>query len=310
MANIGYNGNNSTVLLEKLYGDDIKEYDDSCTDDDNCTKDTTYTNLYAPIECTGCNKKIHILSEYIWGNCEHAPSTELNDTIKQNQIKIVSDQTQETLLSWFARNTNTQNKDDSCRDTTCGAGEEYYSDLDKCVSTDLFEAGTQRKMYCGAAAGTTQNFYVFDGYDKLSNCCKTLIQNRYCCDSGFSASSTIDNNSITICVPTEKSQIKYITTKENQTTKEKQHIICIHEGSEQPLTREDETTLKCDGTLVLMKDGILYQNYEGDINTYTVGYKVSAEYYDDKGTQKYDNDNGWSKEPDRYTIKFTQTTNP
>lgn len=293
MTNIGYSENNSTVLLKKLYGNDIIKYNE-------CTPETKCENLYAPIECTGCNEKIRILSEYIWGNCEHAPSTEFNDTIKQNQIKIVSDQTQETLLSWFARNTNTQNMLDSCRDTTCGIGEEYYLALDKCVSTDLFEAGTSRRLYCGATAGTIQNFYVFQGNTPPSNCCKTLIQDRYCCDSGFSASSTIDNNSITICVPTEKSQAKYITTKENQ------HIICIHEGIEQPLTRKDETTLKCDGTLVLMKGGILYQNYEGDITTYTVGYKVSAEYYDETGTQTYDNNDGWSKEPYRYTIKYTQ----
>lgn len=302
MTNIGYSESNSTVLLKKLYGDDIIKYNDNCTDDTPCP------NLYAPIECTGCNEKIRILSEYIWGNCEHAPSTEFDTGITHNKIKIVSDQTQETLLSWFARNTNTQNKDDSCRDTTCGAGEEYYSGQDKCVSTDLFEAGTSRRMYCGATAGTTQNFYVFDGIKTLSNCCdtQTLIQDRYCCDSGFSASSTIDNNnSITICVPTEKSQAKYIRTINNQ------HIICIHEDSEQPLTREDETTLKCDGTLVLMKDGILYQEYDKPHTTKS-GYTVSAEYYDGTGTRTYENNDGWSpaSTPYRYTIKYTKTTNP
>ena len=280
MANIGYSEGNSTVLLTKLYGDD---------------------KFYARIECTGCNEKIRILSEYIWGNCEHAPSTEFDTNITHNKIKIVSDQTQETLLSWFARNTNTQNKDDSCRDTTCGAGEEYYSDQDKCVSTDSFEKGTSRRKYCGATAGTAQNFYVFQGNTPPSNCCKTLIQDRYCCDSGFAASSTIDNNSITICVPTEKSQIKYITTKNNQ------HIICIHEGNELPLTQEDETTLKCDGTLVLMKDGILYQKYDQPYTTKS-GYTVSAEYYNADTNPVTYTDGKWpeNKNPYRYTIKYSQ----
>ena len=95
------------------------------------------------------------LTEQIWGNCETRPG---NENTPRNKIiinynKDSADNSNETLLSWFARNTNTDKELDSCRDTTCGYG---FTDIDgKCVSAEQVTTGDN--MYCPAdTAGYTQ----------------------------------------------------------------------------------------------------------------------------------------------------------
>ena len=92
-------------------------------------------------ECQVCR-----LAEQIWGNCETHPSVNLQADNSHNKIKIPVGDAPETLLSWFAKNTNTEDVLDSCRDTSCGPGYISYWDSDKqasvCVSrTDISDDG-------------------------------------------------------------------------------------------------------------------------------------------------------------------------
>lgn len=112
------------------------------TDDGNCiydicadkcgfnATDSTYS-LASSDECQVCR-----LAEKVWGNCEAHPTTNIEKEGSHNRIKIP--ETEETLLSWFAKNTNTENASDSCRDTSCGAGFKAVWDKNKqstvCVS--------------------------------------------------------------------------------------------------------------------------------------------------------------------------------
>ena len=113
------------------------------------------------------------LTEQIWGNCETRPG---NSETKRNQIiinynKDSADNSNETLLSWFARNTNTDNELDSCRDTTCGYG---FTDIDgKCVSAEQITTGDNK--YCPLnTAGYTQ--ITTDGG---TNCCYADAENGH-----------------------------------------------------------------------------------------------------------------------------------
>ena len=113
------------------------------------------------------------LTEQIWGNCETRPG---NSETKRNQIiinynKDSADNSNETLLSWFARNTNTDNELDSCRDTTCGYG---FTDIDgKCVSAEQITTGDNK--YCPLnTAGYTQ-ITTDDG----TNCCYADAENGH-----------------------------------------------------------------------------------------------------------------------------------
>lgn len=82
------------------------------------------------------------LTEQIWGNCETRPG---NEKTPRNKI-IINDTTgtNETLLSWFARNTNTDDELDSCRDTTCGYG--FTNTAWGCIPADKVTTGDN--LYC------------------------------------------------------------------------------------------------------------------------------------------------------------------
>ena len=121
------------------------------------------------------------LTEQIWGNCEQDPSKALREG-QHNKIWVNSnDADNETLLSWFARNTGTENSPESCRDTTCGFGTVNVNGI--CVSEGDFSSDD---TYC-----PTNRFYIQDSTDSTySNCCKdgailaTGEERKLCCQNG------------------------------------------------------------------------------------------------------------------------------
>ena len=120
-------------------------------------------------ECHICR-----IAESIWGNCETHPTASLQVKGSHNKIKTPTSGQSDTLLSWFAKNTNTQNDSDNCRDTSCGPGfiptwdaktnsticisaENVSSDGLMCPITDNY---TQTVIFAGTADGTA-----------FTNCC-------------------------------------------------------------------------------------------------------------------------------------------
>lgn len=79
-------------------------------------KNQNYTSATSD-KCQICR-----LAEKVWGNCEAHPAISLQNENSHNKIKIPESSEEETLLSWFAKNTNTEKLEDSCRDTSCGPG--------------------------------------------------------------------------------------------------------------------------------------------------------------------------------------------
>ena len=126
------------------------------------------------------------LAERIWGNCESAPNTVLSDINAHNKIRtpITNASGDDTLLAWFAKNTNTQNAIDSCRDTSCGPG--YVARYDDtgatyCVSeSELSDDGEICPL------DNNWRFYVTDdmnncckaGRDSFDNCCMGNLQTK------------------------------------------------------------------------------------------------------------------------------------
>ena len=110
--------------------------------------------------------QVYRLTEQIWGNCENNPSDETNDynRIIINYDELQSDNTDETLLSWFARNTNTADALDSCRDTTCGYGTTLHEGM--CVSTSQF-SDTDKK-YCPV---DNPDYTQVTDSEGCTNCC-------------------------------------------------------------------------------------------------------------------------------------------
>lgn len=170
----------------------------------NCTADTKITdeetNTDKPKECgvydlcsgkcnatstdhtydeTAC--KLCRLTERIWGNCEFKPDTALDSaTFSHNYIKThFNNSDDETLLSWFAKNTNTADSIEACRDTSCGPGKKTFIDDDTgavmCVDKD---ATTDDGLLCSTDAYWRFNIettYTDEGKTQttsITNCCR------------------------------------------------------------------------------------------------------------------------------------------
>ena len=172
------------AFYDVLYGPDldiaVTPNDSSCitnTDKDNCIYDICandcgydtakeeYTLLNTD-RCRTCR-----LAERIWGNCEAAPSADLRLPDAHNQIKIIDNSDNDTLMSWFAKNTNTDDEIDSCRDTSCGPG--YQAMYDQTTNTISCILAT---LLSGDGIQCPINEFWRVNYGNTAiqnNCCKT-----------------------------------------------------------------------------------------------------------------------------------------
>ena len=164
-------------IYTQLYGNGAIRNDAVTT-----ASDETEPQTPIPVEdlCKGCGGigedcGVCRLTEQIWGNCEYAPNKDISNKDATNRIlEMDQNDKNETLLSWFARNTGTSKIDDNCRDTSCGAG--YTQDGNGlCLDTSTLdstgnvcvEPNTQFKV-----TDDITNCCAQDGIDMFGNCCQ------------------------------------------------------------------------------------------------------------------------------------------
>lgn len=167
----GYESNNNTPIY------------DICTADGNC--DNTDST-----ECKVCR-----IAERLWGNCEFSPVTLLKADDSHN--KIIMDGDAETLLKWFAKNTGTSQKADSCRDTSCAIGFVPYPATNGTISCMPRESITSDGQTCVSGSGT--KFTVgTKSSESFTNCCSTSQFDTFgnCC-----ADTLININDRNLCLP-------------------------------------------------------------------------------------------------------------
>ena len=134
------------------------------------------------------------LAEQIWGNCEDAPDAELTTESPTNRILINSETNNETLLSWFARNTNTADKSDSCRDTSCGYGTKSHQGT--CRPTGHFSSDG---AYCPTDPNDPNNNNTrFTVKTDVTNCCTKDKKYDYggtsiCCTTSKTGTTLYEN---------------------------------------------------------------------------------------------------------------------
>jgi hypothetical protein len=146
--------------------------------------------------------QIYRLTEQIWGNCEQAPNTILEGENSHNKIIVNYDSSNkdnpknknETLLSWFARNTKTASALDSCRDTTCKKGYKSYGN--QCMPNNMFADSGE---YCPESDEITKITIRLnnDPTNTVSNCCPVNNFIKY-------------NNNVGVCCKETK-----LTSEEN-----------------------------------------------------------------------------------------------
>ena len=130
--------------------------------------ETTGALLYSD-ECKTCR-----LAERVWGNCEADPTTDLPEDTSHNRIRTPLSGTNDTLLSWFATNTNTAEELDNCRDTSCGRG--YTSYYDEATGTTMCVSKTN--ISPDGQICPPQTFWRIKITNNLSNCCKNATDSE------------------------------------------------------------------------------------------------------------------------------------
>ncbi|MBP5364283.1 MAG: hypothetical protein J6Y49_02960 [Alphaproteobacteria bacterium] len=149
-----------------------------------CVYDICYEECehYAYTDTNTC--RVCRLAESIWGNCEAEPITRLEEENMHNRIKKPADyENNNTILYWFAQNTNTQDRSDSCRDTTCPVG--YFPSLDEttntimCLDSNKVKIDSLNRM-CDASV-----YQRVATQPIITNCCqsKVLDYGKGCCAS-------------------------------------------------------------------------------------------------------------------------------
>ena len=153
-----------------ILGDNGNCIFDICADECgyNSAGGATYSKLDSD-ECQVCR-----LAERIWGNCEAHPASNLSNDESHNQIKIplsdpITGEKNDTLLSWFARNTNTEDSNVSCRDTSCGPGYTPFWDPEAQSTVCVLEANiSDDGMLC-----PLETFWRFNTGGGSTNCCRS-----------------------------------------------------------------------------------------------------------------------------------------
>ena len=256
-------------IYTHLYGNGAKRNDAVTT-----VSDETETQTPIPVEdlCKYCEDEdnnedcgVCRLTEQIWGNCEYAPNKDISNKDATNRIlEMDQNDKNETLLSWFARNTGTSKIDDNCRDTSCGAGYKMNATTGRCTSSDNF---TSNGTYCPV----NQQFLI---NRNETDCCPQLNQNgnaplldgfNHCCANGtITEGNTYDNGAFI----------------ENQTTKQ----YCLPNDTKATVIASDENyTIICLGNVEPKNDNNNDQFPNGDTFTCTGRYVVlSGKYYNGK----------------------------
>ena len=235
--------------------DDTDEMPTQTSVHDLCKGCMISDNATNPTDCAVCR-----LTEQIWGNCEYEPSHNLSDQNATNRIwEMDKSDKNETLLSWFARNTGTSGIVDNCRDTSCGAGYE----LDRtgnCVDSTSITTGDQ---YCP----TPQYIFTVTGEKGddpyITNCCPSEYDidafGNCCMDtkSGADLGDFISTEGATtsgLCLPQETDKAKIVAANGQYT------IVCL-DGVATPSTPTEldgypnGDKIHCKGQYIVIKAG-------------------------------------------------------
>lgn len=168
-----------SALYEQSYG--VPDVYDFCRNElDLChAVDTTNdSNDRAETDCYRCR-----IAEQIWGNCHGKADNSSNNTIMQ---PTNPDST--TLLWWFAQNTHTQDDDNSCKVSSCPAGEIDVINAEgklECLPEDqvlICSASNVDNIICSTKIDVNNNY---------KNCCESGILDNWgnCCMNGGRSTS-------------------------------------------------------------------------------------------------------------------------
>ena len=309
-----YGTDTGDIVNTKSETSELKKCTQVECDGDNCTETKcTYDKCNDKCEdansddCYRCR-----LAERIWGNCESDPATELNDKNSHNRIKTTltdiasSGTTTETLLEWFAKNTNTADLADNCRDTTCPAGYTLLCGND-CVLSEHIDSS---KTYCPIdqfiISGTNSNCCTTETKDTWGNCCRNqgIDINSYSgrttttgekAEIRYGDFNDYTPGDTTICTdPTTLDEKPKAMAKYTVTVNNKPYTYTVYcygniltTASQAETNFPNGTELTCEGKVVWIDNNGIYDDKTGTqsvTNHYLNGSTARCYYDDDQST--------------------------
>ncbi len=204
------------------------------------------------------------IAEQIWGNCKSKP-----DNSETNWILIPSDENNSTLLSWFAKNTHTQNDQDSCSTSICNGGKIDFTytygstPIVMCINQSDIVNCLTRKVLCRTKITTPTN---------KQNCCESEKKDSFghCCMNGMAESvsdymggSQLDNNigaTTKICTPNKNITSVQLVTKETNTNNNITTYILCPGGIQNSTGTNDE--LLCNNNYIIVECDSSSSNYK------------------------------------------------
>lgn len=163
-----------------------------------------------PNPCDNDDDKACLITEQIWGNCEHDAATtpittnnNLSGLARSNKILIPTSDENTNLLSWLAYNTGTTDATDSCSAYNCPINYQYDANTKTCKR---MITSTDTETSVGEPVQTMDEiFYVTSN---LTNKCSGGIGSKdvygNCCASG-----TVSDG---ICVPNAEYSAVFVQT--------------------------------------------------------------------------------------------------
>ena len=259
---------------------------------DICNDDCAHEPVSGPVstKCYTCR-----LAERIWGNCEAPSKTELTNRDPKddqsytyhNKIRTTDARgnSVDTLLSWFAQNTGTDQESDSCRDTSCRPG--YV------ISTNGICVPPTNVDSTGDSCPQDEKIIVYDGH---TNCChaNTYDTQGNCCEQGFATTVSTTNktyfgentiNSKKVCVDPNNTSANLVVRYTIDDTS--YNLMCLGTIDWDKGTKDGDypygKNVNCNGTLVLIDDDDHYSS------PFTNSYNIST-YYLEQQTCTYATD--------------------
>ena len=213
------------------------------------------------------------IAERIWGNCQYNPAS----MPTENRI-IAPKDGYETLMSWFATNTGTQDSAKSCVPSRCTGHIAYNSnDEPVCITGDDGRITNGDNRYC-----PTPNT-IMTIYENTTNCCFSNNSNasNFLGSSGStSACCATGNTNNGICLPSDVSVSNNIIQQGNTP-----RLVCIGDdnltGASNTNDYPNGNTVNCNGTIVIINNNLygLPDNYATDSTVSATAYTPINYYY-------------------------------
>ncbi len=260
------------------------------------------------IKCYRCR-----IAEQIWGNCRYKP-----DNKKTNQILIPNEELNtSTLLSWFAKNTHTDENKDSCAVSICPAGSIEYTIG---TSTDCYEPNEVMQCTCQDCDNVLCNQTIITPLGSgVKNCCPTNTfdtKGNCCMNSGVTSTITdhmngldsIVTNTTKICTNNQNvSSMTLVAKYQQNTNAPKTYIFCTGTvtGTVDTTTNDNNQNIpphiNCAGEYVILKCSgsgtnptCVYSTPSGNGTSITYNYDMNYFININAG---YDNNSGnWTNE--------------